>query len=216
MPGRIVINLLGIPLRHGWLHPSQALADPQDSVDEHAVGRPLDLKVAEQGVGAEQGQRLVENVIALAFRVDVKIAGAGGEGGECVGWAARLGAEIGESEVAWRKNRLGVHCWWWWGTDRLRGRRCRGGRQSGMPSWVVSDAKNVGIRSIQAWRRQRRGDVVDGQRGGGDVNLESSELEVEVLGATATTMAWPLEAPWVAHLHGRVSPPPPTLLTRTT
>lgn len=94
-------DLLGIPLRHGRLHFPQTLADPENSIDEHAVGGALDLKVAEERVSAEQRQRLVEDVVALALGVDLEVVCAGGEGGESVCWAAGLGAEGGESKVAY-------------------------------------------------------------------------------------------------------------------
>lgn len=63
--------LLSIAHAHGWLDPPQTLRDPQDSIDQHAVGGALDLKVAEESVCAEQRQRLVQDVVRFAVRVDV-------------------------------------------------------------------------------------------------------------------------------------------------
>jgi len=47
----------------------KTLADVEDAVDKQAVGRALDLEVAEEGVGAEQRQYLVEDVVRLGVRV---------------------------------------------------------------------------------------------------------------------------------------------------
>lgn len=41
---------------------AEAVADEEDEVDEDSVGRALDLKVAEERVGSEEGERLVDDV----------------------------------------------------------------------------------------------------------------------------------------------------------
>lgn len=51
--------LLGFSPSHARLDLSQYLANVQDAVDEDAVGGSLDLEVAEECVGAEEGKDLV-------------------------------------------------------------------------------------------------------------------------------------------------------------
>lgn len=41
----------------------QTVGEEEDAVDEEAVGRALDLEVAEEGVGAEEGEGFVDGVI---------------------------------------------------------------------------------------------------------------------------------------------------------
>lgn len=85
----------------GGADAAEALADKEDAVDEQAVGGPLDLEVAEEGVGAEEGEDLVEDVVRLRVRVRRL---AGGQGGvrrwQDVGWPARLGAQGEEGHVS--------------------------------------------------------------------------------------------------------------------
>lgn len=76
-----------------------------------AVGGALDLEVAEEDVGAEEGEGFVEDVVGFGFGVDFEGVGAGGEGGEGVGWATGFGAEGEEGEVAWEEDWLVVGCW---------------------------------------------------------------------------------------------------------
>lgn len=52
-------RLFGIPQAHTGFDPAQAIRDEEDAVDEDTVGGALDLEVAEEGVGAEEGYRLV-------------------------------------------------------------------------------------------------------------------------------------------------------------
>lgn len=81
---------------------AQAVADEPDAVHEQAVRGALDLKVAEEGVGAEQRQHLVEYVVRVAVRVG-RLVGGERRGGrrEGVGGAAGLGAQGEEGEVAY-------------------------------------------------------------------------------------------------------------------
>lgn len=98
-----VHDVLGGGARVGRrLDPAEALADEEDAVDEQAVGGALDLKVAEEGVGAEQGQGLVQDVVALRLGVGRLVGGQRRVGwdGEGVGGPARLGAQRQEGEVA--------------------------------------------------------------------------------------------------------------------
>jgi hypothetical protein len=80
----------------------EAVADEPDAVDEQAVCGALDLEVAEEGVGAEEGEDLVEDVVALAVRVGGLVRGERWRGeGECVGRATGLGAQGQKGEVAY-------------------------------------------------------------------------------------------------------------------
>lgn len=93
--------LLRVPGRSPWLNLPQAVAHEPDAVHEQPVRRPLDLKVAEEGVRPEQREHLIENVVGLAVRVGRLSGGeVGGGGGQGVGGAPGLGAEGEEGEVA--------------------------------------------------------------------------------------------------------------------
>lgn len=61
--------LLGILDRGSWLDFVQAVAEEPDAIDEQPVGMPLDFKIAEECVCAEQRDDLVENIVAFAIRV---------------------------------------------------------------------------------------------------------------------------------------------------
>jgi hypothetical protein len=90
---------VGIALRREFL---QALGEEEDPVDEQAVGRAFDLKVAEEGVGAEEGEDFVEDVVGFGVWVDVERRDRGWERGQRVGGAARFGPQREEGEVACR------------------------------------------------------------------------------------------------------------------
>lgn len=70
----------------------EAVGDKEDTVDEEAVGGAFDFEVAEESVGAEEGEDFVEDVVGFGVRVDVEWVGGGGERGEHVGGAAGFGA----------------------------------------------------------------------------------------------------------------------------
>ena len=57
------------------LDPGQAIADEPDAVHQQSVGRALDLKVAEERVGPEQSQGLVQNVVRLRVRIGRLVGG---------------------------------------------------------------------------------------------------------------------------------------------
>lgn len=86
---------------------AEAVAEEPDAVDEQAVGGALDLEVAEEGVGAEEGEDLVEDVVALRVRVGRLVGGEGDER-ERVGRAAGLGPQREEGEVADEARGVGV------------------------------------------------------------------------------------------------------------
>jgi hypothetical protein len=94
------LYLFSIPLAHSRLDLAQTLRDPQDTIDQHTVRRPLDLEIAEQRVGPEQRERLVQNVVAFAVRVHVELTHARRQRRKRVRRSAGLGAESGEAEVA--------------------------------------------------------------------------------------------------------------------
>jgi len=67
---RQVLHLLG-RLAQGrvWLDLGQAVRHEPDAVDQQAVGGALDLKVAEEGVCAEEREHLVEYVVRLGVGI---------------------------------------------------------------------------------------------------------------------------------------------------
>lgn len=100
LEGAVDQRLLGGLGVHVRLHFGQAVGDEQDAVDQHAVRGTLDLKVAEERVGAEQREGLVETVVRLRVGVHVEGVGARGQLGERECWAASLGAQWEEGEVS--------------------------------------------------------------------------------------------------------------------
>jgi hypothetical protein len=101
--------LLGVSRRGSGLHLLQAVAQEPDSIDEEAVRGALDLEVSEEGVGAEERDGLVEDVVALAVGVG-RLVGRQrrGRDGEGVGRAAGFGAQREEGKVADEAGRVGV------------------------------------------------------------------------------------------------------------
>ena len=85
----------------------EAVAEEPDSVDEQPVGGALDLKVAEEGVCAEQADYFVEDVVAFAVRVG-RLVGRRGCWWQCVGWAAGFRAQRQQREVANQARRVRV------------------------------------------------------------------------------------------------------------
>jgi hypothetical protein len=66
---------IDIPSRHLGSNLAQTLAHPQDAIDQQAIGRALDLEVAEEGVCAEQTQDLVQGVVALSVGLGAEVCG---------------------------------------------------------------------------------------------------------------------------------------------
>jgi len=62
-------NLLGGAGVVGGFDLGEAVGKEEDGVDEQAVSRPVDLEVAEEYVGAEERERLVQDVVRFAVRV---------------------------------------------------------------------------------------------------------------------------------------------------
>lgn len=107
---RQVHHILGrIPQRRRGPNLGQTIRDKPDAINEQAVGGALDLKVAEEGVGAEEGQHLVQDVVALRVGVGRQVRREGRVGkGERIDGTPGLGAEREEREVADEAGRVGV------------------------------------------------------------------------------------------------------------
>ena len=88
---------VGVALRGEFC---EAVGEEEDAVDEQAVGGAFDLEVAEECVGAEEGEDFVEDVVGFGVGVDVEGGGGGWQGGEGEGGAAGFGPEREEGEVA--------------------------------------------------------------------------------------------------------------------
>lgn len=99
--GEVHQGLLGISPAHARLDGGQGLADEQDAINEHAVGGALDLEVAEEGVGAEEGENLVDRVVRLVRRLDRQLRHVGRQRGQLQRGAACPRAEREEGEVAY-------------------------------------------------------------------------------------------------------------------
>lgn len=107
--GEVHDVFLGVAGAGSGLDFLQAVAEEPNAVEKQTVGRALNLKISEEGVGAEEGEHLVQDVVALAVGVGRLAGGERGRGeGEAVGWAAGFGAEGEEREVADEARRVGV------------------------------------------------------------------------------------------------------------
>lgn len=147
--------LLGVADGGAGLDLGETVAEEPDAVDEQAVGGALDLKVAEEGVGAEQREDLVEDVVAL--RVRVRALG-GGQGrvrdGKGVGRAADLGAEGQQGEVA---NQPGIGLRVEDGVVGLEVRKSESVSQSVQSARVVGGGERWGFRETPARVARLRG-----------------------------------------------------------
>lgn len=87
----------------------QAVADEPDAIDEQAVGIALQLKVAEECVCAEEGEHLVEDVVALGLGIGRLVGGQGRvRERECVRGPAGLCAQRKQGEVPNQARLVGV------------------------------------------------------------------------------------------------------------
>lgn len=91
--------LLSVPRAHRRLDLPQAIAHEQGSVDQHAIGRAVDFEVAEQDVGTEEGEDLVDAIVGLAVGSDVHARGVRGKGGQGVCGATSASAQRQNREV---------------------------------------------------------------------------------------------------------------------
>lgn len=95
--------LLSLPRTHRRLDLPQAIAHEQGSVDQHAIGRTVDFEVAEQDVGTEEGEDLVDAIIGLAVGSDVHAGGVRGKGGQGVCGTTSPSAQRQDREVPYTK-----------------------------------------------------------------------------------------------------------------
>lgn len=72
------LYLLSLPGIHRRLDLAEALADEEGPINEHPVGRSIDLKVAEQHICAEEGQDLIDTIVGFALGGDVHVESIGG------------------------------------------------------------------------------------------------------------------------------------------
>jgi len=98
----------GISCGSSRLDLGQAIRHEPDAVDQQPVGWALDLKVAEEGVCAEDGEHLVEDVVAFGVLVGGFAGGQVRDRGEGVRWAAEPGSEREEGEIAYQPGLGGV------------------------------------------------------------------------------------------------------------
>lgn len=101
-------HLLCLSGCHARLHLAQALADEQDTIDQHAVGGPLDLEVAEECIGTEKREDLIDTVVRLAIGVNIDVGRRGRKRGESVCGAACAGAEGEEREIACERSGISI------------------------------------------------------------------------------------------------------------
>lgn len=92
--------LLSLPPPQPRFNLPQHLTHKQNPIYQHPIRRPLDLKVAEKGIGAEERQDFIKRIIRFVRGVDGQVCDVGGEGWELDGWAAGAGAEGEEGKVA--------------------------------------------------------------------------------------------------------------------
>lgn len=96
-----VTHLLGFPPPHAWLDLAQYLAHKQDAIDHDTVGGTLDLEVAEECVGAEEGEDLIERVVRLVRCIDSKLCDVRGQRRELLCRSTGSCAQRQERKVAW-------------------------------------------------------------------------------------------------------------------
>lgn len=135
--------LLGVPRTHSRLDFPEAIADEQGPVNKHTIGRAIDLEVAEQDIGTEEGDDLVNTIVGLAVGSDIHIRGIGGKGWQGVCGAASTSAQGQDREVPYTQ----VSQFEAFGVDRMsaavggapylsRGHRGPPGRWNDMPGRV--------------------------------------------------------------------------------
>lgn len=72
------VYLLGIPGSHRRLDLAETIANEERSINKHPVGRAVDLKVAEQHIGPEKRQDLIDAIVGLVLGGHVNVGGVGG------------------------------------------------------------------------------------------------------------------------------------------
>jgi len=166
------------PRAHPRPNLPQTLANPQNPIHQQPIRRPLNLKVPEKRVRAEQAQHLVQRVVALA--VGLGALGRRQRGRrQCVGRAARARAQRQEREVADQpKVGLGVE-------DGVVGLVGGGGLVGSAWPWRSA------IERERAWRRWRRMNVwKGGGKGEGRRRIENGQLTGILLCWDAMRLGW--------------------------
>lgn len=97
------IYLLCIPSRRVGFDLPQTFADKQRPVDKHTVRGSINFEVAEEDIGPEQRENLIDAVVRLAVGGHIDIKGTRRERGECVCGAARASPEREDGEVSWQR-----------------------------------------------------------------------------------------------------------------
>ncbi len=129
-------RLLRLLLPHPRLHFRQRLAHEKNPVDQQTVSGALDFEVAEESVGAEEGEDFVQGVVGFAVGVNVEIGCAWRDRRERVGGTAGSGAEGEEAEVAFAGEvsfGIGLMGEWVPAAHQLHEHLHLGGRWSGRP-----------------------------------------------------------------------------------
>lgn len=96
------VYLLGFAGVHCRLNLPEALADEEGSIDEHAIGRAIDLEVPEQDVGTEKRQDLIDAVVGFIVGGNIDIGSIGGKRGQGVCRTTGASAQRQNWEISWR------------------------------------------------------------------------------------------------------------------
>lgn len=91
--------LLGVPRTHSRLDLPEAVADEEGSVNQHAIGRTINLEVAKEDIGTEKGEDLVDAIVGLAFGCDIHVRSIGWKSGQSVCGTASSSAQRQNREV---------------------------------------------------------------------------------------------------------------------
>lgn len=93
------VYLLCVPRTHGRLDLPEAIADEQCPVNKHAIGRSIDLEIAEEDIGAEKGEDLVDTIVGLVVGRDVQVRSIGWKRGQSVCGTASASSQRQNREV---------------------------------------------------------------------------------------------------------------------
>lgn len=75
----VSVYLLSLTGVHCRLNLPEALADEEGSIDEHAIGRTIDLEVPEQHIGTEERQDFINAVVGFIVGGNIDIGSIGGK-----------------------------------------------------------------------------------------------------------------------------------------
>lgn len=148
--GRGMRYLLSVPRTHCRLDLPKAIAHEKSSINQHSVGRTIDLKVPEEDVGTEKREDLVDTIVRLAFGSDVHVGGIGRQSGQSVGGTASTSTQRQDRKISyWIVRQCEVL-----GVDLVsvamggapylsRGHRGPRGRWNDMPEESISQYKRI-------------------------------------------------------------------------